>query len=103
MSNLTITVDAETLKRARLRAIERGESVNQFLADRLREYASADDERERKQRAAQRFVALSHEFSGSSDGERWTRDELYEERLDATRDETGDTGDTDDTRSGHDE
>ena len=48
MANLTITVDEETLKRARVRAIERGESVNQYLADRLREYADDDGERARR-------------------------------------------------------
>lgn len=81
MANLTITVDGETLKRARIRAIERGESVNQFLADQLRAYAAAGDERQRRQRAAERFVALSTELGGSSDGRGWTRDELYEERI----------------------
>ncbi|MGC5248498.1 hypothetical protein ACPXB3_16425 [Gordonia sp. DT219] len=39
MANLTITVDDKTLKRARIRAIERGESVNQYLAQRLIECA----------------------------------------------------------------
>lgn len=86
MANLTITVDAETLKRARLQAIERGESVNQYLADRLREYADTDQERGRKMRAAERFVALSRELSGNSEGVRWTRDELYAERLGSEHD-----------------
>ena len=81
MANLTITVDEETLKRARVRAIERGESVKQYLADRLREYADDDGERARRRASAQRFVALSEELSGSSHGRAWTRDELYADRL----------------------
>ena len=88
MANLTITVDAETLKRARIRAVERGESVNQFLAARLREYASAGNEQERRRRAAERFVALSRDVSGHSDGRAWTRDELYAERIDGTARDT---------------
>lgn len=84
MANLTITVDAETLKRARIRAIERGESVNQYLADRLREYADDDREAAQRREAAERFVALSKELHGSSDGRGWRREELYDERLGAS-------------------
>lgn len=80
MANLTITVDDSVLKRARIRAIERGESVNQYLAQQLREYADADGERARRRRAAQRFIEISHELSGSSGGRGWTREELYDER-----------------------
>ncbi|MGV9710789.1 hypothetical protein ACWDTI_09010 [Gordonia sp. NPDC003424] len=79
MANLTITVDDETLKRARIRAIERGESVNQYLAQRLREYADTDIEISRRRRAADDFVALSRDLSGSSNGAGWTRDELYDD------------------------
>ena len=39
MANLTITVDEATLKRARLRAVQRDESVNAHLAEALRRYA----------------------------------------------------------------
>ncbi|MGV9857282.1 hypothetical protein ACWDTD_01380 [Gordonia sp. NPDC003425] len=78
MANLTITVDDEVLKRARVRAVERGESVNQYLAQRLVEYADADAASSRRRRAAAHFVSLSRELSGSSDGTGWTRDELYD-------------------------
>lgn len=80
MANLTITVDEETLKRARIRAIERGESVNRVLAQRLEEYAGADAERERRQTAADDFVEFARTHSGSSGGRGWTREDLYEER-----------------------
>lgn len=81
MANLTIVVDDETLKRARMRALEEGASVNQFLAEQLRGYAGVVDERARRRRAAEAFVALSRELEGSSGGRPWTRDDLYEERL----------------------
>ena len=77
MANLTITVDDETLKLARIRAIERGESVNQYLAQRLVEYVGADAARSVRRRAAADFVELSRELSGSTNGAGWTRDELY--------------------------
>lgn len=82
MANLTIVVDDETLKRARIRAIQQGESVNQFLAERLREYAGQEDERARRRRAAQRFVSLSEELAGSSGGGGWVREDLYADRVD---------------------
>ncbi len=37
MANLTITVDEETLRRARIRAIQEGTSVNHYLAQQLSE------------------------------------------------------------------
>ncbi len=40
MANLTITVDPETLKRARIKAIEQGTSVNKVLGEYLAVYAS---------------------------------------------------------------
>ncbi|MCA9561777.1 MAG: hypothetical protein KC583_24695 [Myxococcales bacterium] len=73
--NLTITVDDEILKRARIRALEENTSVNAILRDYLESYAGV---------AARRRDALAHllELSRRSDagrGEaRWTRDELHE-------------------------
>lgn len=78
MANLTITVDGETLKRARVRAIERGESVNQYLARKLVEYADGGLG-ERRESAARQFVALSQELAGGSGGAMWTREELYDD------------------------
>ncbi|ACY22621.1 hypothetical protein Gbro_3426 [Gordonia bronchialis DSM 43247] len=81
MANLTITVDDETLKRARIRAIERGESVNRYLAQRLAEYAASA----RRERAVADFVGLSRELSGTSGGTGWTREELYDAATEADR------------------
>ncbi len=74
MPNLTITVDAETLRRARVRAVQRGESVNSMLAEALRRYA--DDTRPGDVFAAIEAVADAHAL-GSESGERtWTREDL---------------------------
>lgn len=80
MGNLTITVDDETLKRARIRALERGESVNDYLADRLRKYAGDDGEGERQQRTVTRLLALSESMSGTSGGSGRSRQDLYDDR-----------------------
>ena len=81
MANLTITVDEETLKRARIRAIEEGESVNRFLARQLARYARTDQDADRRRENAKRFVQLSKEAAGSSEGRGWTREQLWEDAL----------------------
>ena len=43
--NLTITVDDDVLRRARIRALEQGTSVNAVLREFLESYAGADGER----------------------------------------------------------
>ena len=48
MANLTISVDDATLKRARLRALQRDESVNAYLAERDRQRAEVRAEVERR-------------------------------------------------------
>jgi hypothetical protein len=80
VANLTITVDVETVKRARMRALEEGTSVNALLRDYLEDYAGV--RRERRE-ALRRILSSSREStSGSGPGGRtWTRDDLYEERL----------------------
>lgn len=73
MANLTITVDAELLKRARIKGLERGESVNAFLSRKLAEYAGASNQRA----ALDEVAAIAERFTGRSSGP-WTRDEIHE-------------------------
>ena len=83
VANLTITVDEQLLKRARMRALEQGTSVNAVLADRLRAFVG---EGESQARATQALVALAKENSRrvgkkrskKQGGRRWSRDELHE-------------------------
>lgn len=77
MINLTITVDEQTLKRARMRALEEGTSVNAVLRGYLETYAGV---RREQREALQRILASSREStSGSGPGGRtWTREELYD-------------------------
>lgn len=79
MPNLTITVDAETLKRARIRAIERGESVNRVLADQLRRSAETEDVPRARQRTSEGLTALAGRISQGSGGRPWMREELYDD------------------------
>lgn len=76
MSNLTITVDEEVLRRARIRALEQRTSVNQVLGELLRAYAGDN----RTVDAVERALAVSEgQPSGSGQGGRkWRREDLYE-------------------------
>ena len=75
MANLTIAVDNETLKQARVRAIEQGTSVNAILRDYLRDYAGLTAKREK---ALKSLIRLSQRANASRGGRRWTRDELHD-------------------------
>lgn len=79
MANLTIAIDDEILRRARVRAAEQGTSVNAVLRDQLIRYADLT----RNDRAADGFLSLAREHAGRSAGGRrsWTREELHLERF----------------------
>jgi plasmid stability protein len=76
MANLTITIDDETLRLARIRALHQGTSVNALLREYLEAYAVTD----RTRQALDGFLELARRSRASSGaaGRRWTRDELHE-------------------------
>lgn len=76
VSNLTITVDAETLRRARIRALERRESVNAYLAEMLRRYAEGGSSH---REVFTELAALADEHAVGTQGaaRSWTRDDLH--------------------------
>lgn len=81
MANLTITVDDETLKRARIRAIERGQSVNAFLSAQLWDFANEDEEMSRQEQVMNELFRLADSSGGGrSDGAGWRREGLYDQR-----------------------
>ncbi|MEM9292121.1 MAG: hypothetical protein AAGD01_10610 [Acidobacteriota bacterium] len=77
MTNLTITIDDNTLRRARIRALEQGTSLNALLREYLEQYAGVRSE---QRSAADAILQLSHQsHSGSGpSGRTWTREEIYE-------------------------
>jgi plasmid stability protein len=76
MSNLTIVVDDQVLRRARVRAAERGTSVNAALAEYLAHYAGSSSAAD----AMATFIELAEAAgAGSGPGGRtWSRDALYD-------------------------
>ncbi len=76
MANLTISIDADLLKQARIRALQQGTSVNALL----REYVEAYVSDEEMKKAAESIIDISRRVKSGSgpEGRTWTRDELYE-------------------------
>jgi plasmid stability protein len=78
VANLTLTLDDETLRAARIRALEQGTSVNAVVREYLTSYARRESARD-----AIRAILARAERSGASSGpggRSWTREELYDRR-----------------------
>jgi plasmid stability protein len=75
MANLTITVNDDSLKKARIRAIQEGTSVNAILKDYLDSYSNVKRE---QQEAVERILAVSRESKSRRGEHTWSRDELHE-------------------------
>lgn len=75
MANLTIAVDAQVLKRARIMALEQGTSVNAVLRSFLEQYVREADTRKR---AVREILAFSRTSRAARGSRRWTRDELHD-------------------------
>lgn len=78
MSNLTIVVDDEVLKRARIRALELGTSVNSLLREYLESFAGGAEER---RQATRELVERSRRSTSRRGGRRWTRDQLHDRSI----------------------
>ena len=83
MANLTITVDREPVKRARIRALEQGTSVNALLRDYLEDYAGVRRERLEAWRKIQELAKSSGMGSGGRGLPK--REELYDRPITRNR------------------
>lgn len=78
MANLTISVDDETLKQARIRALRENTTVNAVLGKYLAEYAQHDKIKQRRQEALKSLLLLAEQCQCERAGSTWSRDDLYE-------------------------
>lgn len=78
MANLTLSLEDDLLRRARIKALDDGTSVNAIVREQLMRYVANGGPDE----AMARFLERSRRLgAGSGPGGRtWTREELYEER-----------------------
>lgn len=76
MANLTLSVDRELLRRARIRALERGTSVNAIVRAYLERFAASGE----TESAVEGFLRRAEAGRAGSgpDGRTWTREELYD-------------------------
>jgi hypothetical protein len=86
MANLTLTIDDQLLKMARMRAVEQGTSVNAVVRDYLERYARL---REIQMQILRETKQIADEDARNGGAERarrrgkrsWSREAIYEERL----------------------
>ncbi len=78
MANLTINVNSDVLKRARIRALEENTSVNAILGRYLEEYARLDEARRERKRAVERLLSFVAKHPIERGGRRWNREDLYD-------------------------
>ena len=72
---LTVEVDDDILKRARIRAARENTSVNAVIREYLTAYAGVNRHRAE---ACERLLALSRSSKSARGGATWTRDDLHE-------------------------
>jgi hypothetical protein len=72
-ANLTLQMDAEVIRRARIVAARRGTSVSALAATQLRELVDEDERVELARARAEAILAESSQRGGRG----WSRDELH--------------------------
>ena len=84
MSNLTITIDDDLLRSARIKAVQQGTSVNEICRQAIAAYARQDDAEAVARAYAKAKAFRDHAESvtlGPGTGPRLGRDKLYERML----------------------
>jgi plasmid stability protein len=76
VANLTLNIDAEVLRAARIRALEQGTSVNAIVRDYLVAFAATEPVRE----SIATVVALARTAASGSGakGRSWSREDLHD-------------------------
>lgn len=75
MTNVTLSIDEEDLKQARILALQQGASLNAVIREFLKNYIGRS---ERYQQVTDRILQRAEHSQFSSGKHKWTRDELYE-------------------------
>jgi len=75
MTNLTIAIDETIVRKARVRAINEGTSVSARVREFLADYAQGND---RRQMAAEAFIAAARRSKANSEGASWSREDAHD-------------------------
>lgn len=84
MTNLTIAVDENLIRKARVRAINEGTSVSARIREFLADYAQGND---RQQAAGQAFIAAARRSKANTEGVVWARDDAHDRPYPSARTE----------------
>jgi post-segregation antitoxin (ccd killing protein) len=74
MRNITVSVDEQVYRRARVKAAELDTSVSALVQEFLTEFAAAETEHERRKRLQREILESIHAFSA---GDRLSREEVH--------------------------
>ncbi len=77
-TNLTVQLDEDVIRRAKVVAAKRGTSVSALVARQISELADQDERYEAARRRAIELMDRAKPHGGRN----WTREDLYAERLD---------------------
>ena len=75
MTNVTLSIDENDLKQARILALQQGSSLNAVIREFVKSYIGST---KRYQQVTARILQQAKRSQFNSDGRTWTRDELYE-------------------------
>ena len=80
MKNVTVSLDDETYRRARVKAAEAGRSLSSIVREQLHAFGHKETEFERLARLEQELYSeIAERASTGRSADHLTRDELYEE------------------------
>jgi len=82
MANLTISIDEQLIRKARVRAIQEGTSISARIREFLAAYAEEDN---RQQQAVQDFIAAARRGKASSRGVAWRRADVHDRAYPSAR------------------
>ena len=74
--NITLSIDEQLVERAREKLRATGKTINQEIREHLEHIVGDDEQLERDIEFLKRTAGL-----GNSNGWKWNRDDVYEERL----------------------
>jgi hypothetical protein len=77
MANLTLTIDENTLRNARIRALHDGTSINALVRQYLESYSRVHSHGE----VVSEIVDMSKKFRSRKGSAKWTRDDLHDRKL----------------------
>lgn len=82
MANLTLSIDEQLIKKARIKAIEEGTSLSAKVREMLEQYVQTADQR---QLAGQAILAAAARSQANATGATWRREDLYDRSAPADR------------------